>query len=93
VKLAKCGGLGPARTLLELARAHGLGAIVGSMMESHVGVGAAAALVAAYPTTAVNDLDAAWWLKQSPVEGGISYEGSTIHLPTTPGLGVTGLIA
>ncbi|WP_432950100.1 mandelate racemase/muconate lactonizing enzyme family protein [Kribbella sp. CA-253562] len=93
VKLAKCGGLGPARTLLELARAHGLGAIVGSMMESHVGVGAAAALVAAYPTTAVNDLDAAWWLEQSPVQGGISYEGSTIHLPTTPGLGVTGLIA
>lgn len=93
VKLAKCGGLGPARTLLELAREHGLGAIVGSMMESHVGVGAAAALVAAYPTTAVNDLDAAWWLKQPPVDGGITYEGSTIHLPSTPGLGVTGLIA
>jgi o-succinylbenzoate synthase len=93
VKLAKCGGLGPARTLLELAREHGLGAIVGSMMESHVGVGAAAALVAAYPTTAVNDLDAAWWLQQPPVAGGITYEGSTIHLPSTPGLGVTGLIA
>jgi L-Ala-D/L-Glu epimerase len=93
VKLAKCGGLGPARTLLELAREHGLGAIVGSMMESHVGVGAAAALVAAYPTTAVNDLDAAWWLQQPPVDGGITYEGSTIQLPSTPGLGVTGLIA
>ncbi|GAA1514385.1 dipeptide epimerase [Kribbella lupini] len=93
VKLAKCGGLGPARTLLELAREHGLGAIVGSMMESHVGVGAAAALVAAYPTTAVNDLDAAWWLRQAPVDGGITYAGSTIHLPSNPGLGVTGLIA
>ncbi|GAA1652603.1 L-Ala-D/L-Glu epimerase [Kribbella alba] len=93
VKLAKCGGLGPARTLLELAREHGLGSIVGSMMESHVGVGAAAALVAAYPTTAVNDLDAAWWLKESPVAGGIRYEGSLIHLPTSPGLGVTGLAA
>ncbi|WP_112240948.1 mandelate racemase/muconate lactonizing enzyme family protein [Kribbella monticola] len=91
VKLAKCGGLGPARTLLELAREHGLGSIVGSMMESHVGVGAAAALVAAYPTTAVNDLDAAWWLKESPVMGGIRYEGSTIQLPTGVGLGVTGL--
>jgi L-alanine-DL-glutamate epimerase-like enolase superfamily enzyme len=93
VKLAKCGGLGPARTLLELAREHGLGSIVGSMMETHVGVGAAAALVAAYPTTAVNDLDAAWWLKESPVAGGIRYEGSLIHLPTAPGLGVTGLAA
>lgn len=93
VKLAKCGGLGPARTLLELAREHGVGSIVGSMMESHVGVGAAAALVAAYPTSAVNDLDAAWWLKEPPLLGGIRYEGSVIHLPTGAGLGVTGLTA
>ncbi|HET6986696.1 MAG TPA: dipeptide epimerase [Kribbella sp.] len=93
VKLAKCGGLGPARTLLELAREHGLGMVVGSMMESHVGVGAAAALVSAYPTSAVNDLDAAWWLRESPVAGGIRYEGSLIHLPSAPGLGVTGLTA
>ncbi|TCC66318.1 dipeptide epimerase [Kribbella pittospori] len=91
VKLAKCGGLGPARTLLELAREHGIRTIVGSMMESHVGVGAAAALVSAYPTSAVNDLDAAWWLKQAPVTGGIRYDGSLIHLPAAPGLGVTGL--
>ncbi|MFK4089663.1 dipeptide epimerase [Kribbella sp. NPDC020789] len=91
VKLAKCGGLGPARTLLELAREHGLGTAVGSMMESHVGIGAAAALVAAYPTTAVNDLDAAWWLRDAPVTGGIRYEGSLIHLPFEAGLGVTGL--
>ncbi len=93
VKLAKCGGLGTARTLLELAREHGVGSIVGSMMESHVGVGAAAALVSAYPTSAVNDLDAAWWLKEAPVVGGIRYEGPLIHLPTAPGLGVTGLAA
>jgi L-Ala-D/L-Glu epimerase / N-acetyl-D-glutamate racemase len=91
VKLAKCGGLGPARTLLELARDHGIRTIVGSMMESHVGVGAAAALVSAYPTSAVNDLDAAWWLKEAPVRGGIRYDGALIHLPAAPGLGVTGL--
>ncbi|GAA1554578.1 L-Ala-D/L-Glu epimerase [Kribbella hippodromi] len=93
VKLAKCGGLAPARTLLELAQAHGIGAIVGCMMEGHVGVGAAAALVSAYPTTAVNDLDAAWWLRAAAVTGGIRYEGSLIHLPSAPGLGVTGLAA
>jgi L-alanine-DL-glutamate epimerase-like enolase superfamily enzyme len=92
VKLAKCGGLAPARTLLELAREHGLGTMVGSMMESHVGVGAAAALVAAYPTSAVSDLDAAWWLRAPVVEGGIRYDGPVIHLPDGPGLGVTGLL-
>jgi o-succinylbenzoate synthase len=93
VKLAKCGGLAPARTLLELARAHGIRTIVGSMMESHVGVGAAAALVSAYPTSAVNDLDAAWWLQSAPVVGGLTYAGSLITLPSTPGLGVTGLVS
>jgi L-Ala-D/L-Glu epimerase len=91
VKLAKCGGLGPARTLLELARAHGLGTMVGSMMEGPVGVGAAASLVAAYGTTVTSDLDAAWWLESSPVDGGISYDRAEVALPDSPGLGITGL--
>ncbi|MFG1837612.1 mandelate racemase/muconate lactonizing enzyme family protein [Micromonospora sp. NPDC049175] len=91
VKLAKCGGLHPARTLLDLASAHGLGTVVGSMMESQVGIGAAASLVAAYGTTAVSDLDAAWWLAWSPVQGGIRYDGATVVLPNAPGLGISGL--
>lgn len=91
VKLAKCGGLANARTLLEVARAHGLGTVVGSMMETHVGVGAAAALVAAYPTSTVADLDAAWWLARPVVSGGITYDGPVVHLPKGPGLGVEGL--
>src|SRR5690606_7533109 len=73
VKLAKCGGLAPARTLLELARAAEMGTMVGSMMEGPVGVAAAASLVAAYGTTVVSDLDAAWWLATSPFDGGVSY--------------------
>jgi L-alanine-DL-glutamate epimerase-like enolase superfamily enzyme len=91
VKLAKCGGIGPARTLLELAAAHEMGTLVGSMMESPIGLGAASSLVAAYGTTAVSDLDAAWWLAWSPVEGGIRYDGATVVLPDAPGLGITGL--
>ena len=57
------------------------------MMETQVGVGAAASLVAAYGTTAVSDLDAAWWLAWSPVRGGIRYEGATVVLPDVPGSG------
>jgi L-alanine-DL-glutamate epimerase-like enolase superfamily enzyme len=91
VKLAKCGGLMPARTLLGLAAAHEMGTIVGSMMESQIGLGAAASLVAAHGTTATSDLDAAWWLAWTPVQGGIRYEGANVVLPDTPGLGVTGL--
>ena len=91
VKLAKCGGLSTARTLLETARAHGVGTLVGSMMEGPIGVGAAASLVAAYPTTCVSDLDAAWWAASSPVKGGITYGPGTVVLPDAPGLGITGL--
>jgi L-Ala-D/L-Glu epimerase len=91
VKLAKSGGLAMARVLLDLAEEHGLGTLVGSMMESRVGVTAAASLAAAYGTTAVSDLDAAWWLASSPVQGGLRYAGATVLLPDAPGLGIAGL--
>lgn len=88
VKLSKCGGLDAARTMLGLAEAYEMGTLVGSMMESQIGVGAAASLVAAYGTTAVSDLDAAWWLASSPVVGGVRYDGAFVVLPDEPGLGM-----
>jgi len=99
VKLAKCGGLRVARTLLDLARAHGIGTVVGSMMETSAGIGAAASLVAAYDSPAtgrlwsVSDLDAAWWLAEAAVGGGAAYQGAAVRLAPGPGLGVTGLSA
>ncbi|QVT78758.1 L-Ala-D/L-Glu epimerase [Nocardioides aquaticus] len=91
VKLAKCGGLTPAAELLEVAARHGLGTMVGSMMESHLGVGAAGSLVAAVGTTWGADLDAGWWAAASPYVGGPAYQGPVLVLPDAPGLGVTGL--
>ena len=91
VKLAKCGGLSVGRALLDLAHAHELGTVVGSMMETHLGVGAAASLAAACGTTAVSDLDAAWWAQESPFVGGLSYDGAAVVLPETPGLGIEGI--
>lgn len=88
VKLAKAGGIIPAGTLLELARAHEMGTMVGSMMETHVGVGAAASVASAFGTTTLSDLDAAWWAVASPVTGGLRYEGGTVVLPDSPGLGL-----
>jgi L-Ala-D/L-Glu epimerase / N-acetyl-D-glutamate racemase len=91
IKLAKCGGLSPAIAMAGLARAHGIGFIVGSMMEGPIGVGAAASVVAAVGSRLVSDLDAAWWTAASPVIGGLRYEGSTVTLPQEPGLGIEGL--
>lgn len=56
-----------------------------------VGVGAAASLVAAYGTSSVSDLDAAWWLAASPVRGGQTYDGAYLVLPDEPGLGIGGI--
>jgi L-alanine-DL-glutamate epimerase-like enolase superfamily enzyme len=91
IKLAKCGGLSAARAMVELARAHGVGTIVGSMMEGPIGVGAAASLVAAYGSTHVSDLDAAWWAAVPPVVGGLVYDKGAVVLPDARGLGIEGL--
>ncbi len=93
VKLAKCGGLTTALELLRIAHLHDFGTIVGSMMESHVGIGAAAALVAAVGTTGLPDLDAAWWATASPYAGGPTYDRDRLLLPDTPGLGIEGVLA
>lgn len=91
VKLAKCGGLRAARTLLDLCGEYGIGTMIGSMMETTVGVTAAASLAAAYGTDVVCDLDAAWWLNKSPVRGGAAYDNGDLTLPDQPGLGIFGL--
>jgi L-alanine-DL-glutamate epimerase-like enolase superfamily enzyme len=63
--------------------------MIGSMLETAVGVGAAGALAAAYGTTCVADLDAAWWAADAVVDGGIGYEAGTLVLPSASGLGVS----
>lgn len=88
VKLAKCGGLLAAGTLLELAKSEGIATMVGCMMESEIGVGAAASLVAAYGTSVVSDLDAPWWFAASAVRGGMTLHGNQIRLAEAPGSGV-----
>jgi L-alanine-DL-glutamate epimerase-like enolase superfamily enzyme len=85
VKLAKAGGLASAREQLVLAAAHGIGTMVGSMMETGVGVAAAGSLVVAVGTTLVCDLDAAWWLADGAAP--VSYDAGVLRLAGSPGLG------
>jgi L-alanine-DL-glutamate epimerase-like enolase superfamily enzyme len=94
IKLAKAGGLRHGRRLLERARAEGLGVVIGCMLESPVGIAAAASLASLLPATgrsAAQDLDGGLWLATSPVDGGASYAGRTIRLAAAPGLGISGL--
>ena len=87
VKLMKCGGLRPARQILDIAAAAGVGAIVGGMMEGELAVAAAAALAATCPADVVHDLDAAWWLDRPATGRIVRYDGDRLLLPAGPGLG------
>ena len=95
IKLAKTGGIREALALLGLAESAGMSAIVGCMMESHVGIAAASAVAAVIDgrsgSPTAHDLDAGLWLRESPVLGGIEYDGETVTMPRSPGLGIRGL--
>lgn len=91
IKLAKTGGLAEALAATEVAHAAGLGVVIGCMMESHVGVSAAAHLAAAVAPDVVHDLDAAFWLRSSPVVGGVVLSGDMLELGSGTGLGITAL--
>ena len=93
IKLAKTGGLAEALAAAEAARTAGLGLVIGCMMESHVGVSAAAHLAAAVAPDVVHDLDAAFWLQSSPVTGGVTLTGDALDLGIELGIGITGLVA
>jgi L-alanine-DL-glutamate epimerase-like enolase superfamily enzyme len=62
LKVSKTGGITPALELAAVARQHGLGVSVGCMVESAVGVSAAALVADRAGCDLDPDLDGAWWL-------------------------------
>lgn len=84
LKLAKCGGLREAMHIISTARAHDMSVMAGCMVETSLGISAAAHLA---PLLDFADLDGAALLANDPFEGA-SIPNGTITLPTTPGLGV-----
>jgi len=99
VKLAKTGGLSEALRMAQVARQNGVTLVVGCMMESHVGISAAASLACAFESTGVSargsahDLDAGLWFMRSPVTGGVAYERDVVRLGDAAGLGISALAA
>jgi len=84
IKLAKCGGLREALRMIAVARAHDLMGMVGCMIESSLGITAAAHLT---PLVDIVDLDGAALLADDPFEGATIQSGQ-VTLPSGPGLGV-----
>lgn len=84
IKLAKCGGLRPARHMIRLARAFNMQVMIGCMIESSIAVTAAAHLA---PLADYADLDANLLIANDPFEG-VRLDGDRLVLPDRPGLGV-----
>ncbi len=85
IKLAKCGSLREALRMIAVARAHHMLVMVGCMIETSLGITAAAHFT---PLLDIVDLDGAALLKRDPFAGA-SIAGGRVSLPTGPGLGVT----
>jgi L-alanine-DL-glutamate epimerase-like enolase superfamily enzyme len=83
VKLAKCGGIRGALAMVHAARAYGMRLMLGCMVETSLGIAAAAHISGLFDFL---DLDGAMLLADDPFAGPVYKEGR-ILLPDAPGLG------
>jgi L-Ala-D/L-Glu epimerase / N-acetyl-D-glutamate racemase len=86
VKLAKCGGIAPAREMLERARELGFKTFLGCMEETSVGIAGSAAVASLADWV---DLDGCLLLADDPFEGLTLGDDHRWILPARPGLGLT----
>ena len=92
IKLMKCGGIYNAMKIAAIAETAGIPCMVGSMMESHVSVCAAAHFAISSSIVKRFDLDAPLFCQSNPAVGGLSYHGAKVQLADTPGLGIETLL-
>ncbi|GAA0181843.1 dipeptide epimerase [Clostridium sediminicola] len=88
IKLMKTGGIYNALKIVSIAEANGVECMIGSMMESKIGVSAAAHIAGAKKNIIDVDLDVPLLCKEEPVDGGIIYNKSEITFNDKFGLGI-----
>ncbi len=86
VKLQKSGGLRMARRMIDEARALGMKILLGCMVETSIGITAAAHLS---PLVDWADLDGHLLIGRDPFRG-VLVQGGRLVLPDRPGLGIEG---
>ena len=84
IKLSKCGSLREALKMIATARAHGMLVMAGCMIETSLGITAAAHFA---PLLDYADFDGAALLSDDPYVGA-TIDGGKIVIPDAPGLGV-----
>ncbi|QDP01698.1 dipeptide epimerase [Thalassotalea sp. PS06] len=89
IKLMKAGGISKALTIADMASVYRSPCMMGCMLESSIGVAAAAHVAASrYQTIDKIDLDAATLCQINPVIGGVQFHRADIKLNQSPGLGI-----
>ncbi len=89
IKLMKTGGITNAVKIADIAGIHGIECMIGCMLESSIGVAAAAHVAAAKSTVITKvDLDTPSLGKYDPVTSGVRFEGAEIRITDAPGLGI-----
>jgi L-Ala-D/L-Glu epimerase len=92
IKLMKSGGIHQAQMINQLAEAAGMECMVGSMIETRLGITAAAHFAASKKNITRYDFDAPLMLAKEAISGGIQYNGRTITLTDRPGLGIADVL-
>jgi len=87
IKLAKSGGIHTALKINAIAEGAGIICMIGCMVETRLGLTAAAHVVSARPNIQYADLDGCLMLKEDPVVGGAQYNVGEISVPDAPGHG------
>lgn len=91
IKLMKCGGLYNALKINAMAESCGVECMLGSMIESKIGITAAAHLACGKLNITRVDLDAVDLMAEDPIDGGVQVTVGRHLIPECPGLGIKGL--
>ncbi|HYE80543.1 MAG TPA: dipeptide epimerase [Clostridia bacterium] len=91
IKLMKCGGLHNALKINAMAESYGVECMMGSMIESKIGITAAAHLAGGKLNITRADLDAVDLMAEDPIDGGVQVAGNMLILSDGFGLGIKGL--
>lgn len=90
IKLAKCGGITEAVKINSVAESAGIKCLMGCMLESPIGIIAAAHFAAAFENITMYDLDAVELLKYNPVISATEFTPRYIYVKNSgTGLGIT----
>ncbi len=91
IKLMKCGGIYNALKINAMAESCGVECMIGCMIESKIGITAAAHFGCGKINITRADLDAVALIAKDPIRGGVEVKGNMLILPEGSGLGIIGV--